>query len=96
MPNEPALPDDRGTRAPSSTQGAAPSMPDAAPARDTRGDAAAPVVSDDRPVDIGALEQAGLTDEEIALYRRRIAEGFYNSEAVAAEVARRMLRNRDR
>ena len=69
-------------------------MPDAAPTRDARADP--PVVSDDRSVDIGALEQAGLTDEEIALYRRRIAEGFYHSRDVAAEVARRMLRNRDR
>ena len=95
MPNERALPDDRGGSAASSTQGAAPAMPDAAPMRDARGNVPAPIVSDDRSVDIGALEQAGLTDEEIALDRRRIAEGFYDSRDVAAEVARRMLRNRD-
>ena len=96
MANEPALPDDRGVSAPSSTQGAAPSMPDAAPAREARGDAPASVASDDRSVDIGVVEQAGLTDEEVALYRRRSAEGFYDAREVAAEVARRMLRNRDR
>ena len=40
-------------------------------------------------------EEAGLTDEEIAMYRRRVAEGLYNSREVADEVARRMLRRGD-
>ena len=40
-------------------------------------------------------EEAGLSDEEIAMYRRRVAEGLYNSREVADEVARRMLRRGD-
>jgi hypothetical protein len=41
------------------------------------------------------VEEAGLSDEEIAMYRRRVAEGLYNSREVADEVARRMLRRGD-
>ena len=40
-------------------------------------------------------EEAGLSEEEIAMYRRRVAEGLYNSREVADEVARRMLRRGD-
>lgn len=40
-------------------------------------------------------EEAGLSDEEIAMYRRRVADGVYNSREVADEVARRMLRRGD-
>lgn len=40
-------------------------------------------------------EELGLSDEEIAMYRRRVAEGMYNSREVAAEVARRMMRRGD-
>jgi hypothetical protein len=53
---------------------------------------AAQLASDALPADV---EEAGLTDEEIAIYRRRVAEGFYSSREVAAEVARRMIRSRD-
>lgn len=55
----------------------------------------------DRPAVISATlhpadaEEAGLSDEEIAMYRRRVAEGLYNSREVADEVARRMLRRGD-
>ena len=41
------------------------------------------------------LEEAGLSDEEIAVYRQRVTEGFYSSPEVAAEVARRMLKHGD-
>ena len=40
-------------------------------------------------------EELGLSDEEIAMYRRRVAEGTYNTREVAAEVARRMMRRGD-
>lgn len=60
--------------------------------RDVRTDMAAQLASDALPADV---EEAGLTDEEIAIYRRRVAEGFYSSREVAAEVARRMIRSRD-
>lgn len=40
-------------------------------------------------------EELGLSDEEIAMYRRRVAEGMYNTREVAAEVARRMMRRGD-
>jgi hypothetical protein len=36
-----------------------------------------------------------LSDEEIATYRRRVANGLYNTPEVADEVARRMLRRGD-
>lgn len=95
MPNKRAIPDERaGPRSPK--KAGAPSTPDEAPARDVRTDAPTPLVSDARAADVADFDETGLTDEEIALYRRRIAEGFYNSREVAAEVARRMLRNRDR
>lgn len=41
------------------------------------------------------IEEAGLSDEEILMYRRRVAEGLYNSREVADEVARRMLKRGD-
>jgi hypothetical protein len=41
------------------------------------------------------VEGATLSDEEIDAYRRRVAEGFYNTREMAAEVARRMLRRGD-
>lgn len=40
-------------------------------------------------------EEAPLSDEDIAAFRRRVAEGLYNSREVADEVARRMLRSGD-
>ena len=94
MPNKRASPDERADpRSPK--KAGAPSTPDATPGRDARTDAPTPLVSDARAADVADFDETGLTDEEIALYRRRIAEGFYNSREVAAEVARRMLRNRD-
>lgn len=41
------------------------------------------------------VEEPGLSDEEIAMYRRRVADGMYNTREVAAEVARRMMRRGD-
>ena len=55
-------------------------------------DSPAPLFALPRPAD---AEEAGLTEDEIALYRRRVAEGLYNSREVADEVARRMLRRGD-
>lgn len=55
----------------------------------------------DRPASLSATshpadaEEAGLSDEEIALYRRRVEEGVYNSREVADEVARRMMKRGD-
>jgi hypothetical protein len=55
----------------------------------------------DRPASLSATshpadaEEAGLSDEEIALYRRRVEEGLYNSREVADEVARRMMKRGD-
>ena len=73
------------------------------PATDATGPAenAGPETQPDVPAKLASepvladVEEAGLTDEEIAMYRRRVAEGFYNSREVADEVARRMLRSRD-
>jgi hypothetical protein len=40
-------------------------------------------------------EEPAMSDEEIAMYRRRVADGMYNTREVAAEVARRMMRRGD-
>lgn len=56
-----------------------------------RGDAPAPLAATPQLAD----SEAGLTDEEIALYRKRVADGLYNSREVADEVARRMMRRGD-
>jgi hypothetical protein len=37
------------------------------------------------------IEHAGLSDEEVDEYRRRVASGMYNTREVADEVARRMM-----
>ena len=55
-------------------------------------DIAAPLSSVPHPAD---AEELGLTEEEILLYRRRVAEGMYNTREVADEVARRMLKRGD-
>ena len=55
-------------------------------------DAPAPLSALSHPAD---AEEASLTDDEIDLYRRRVAEGLYNSREVADEVARRMMRRGD-
>ena len=57
-----------------------------------RSDVAAPLSAVPHPAD---AEELGLTEEEILLYRRRVAEGMYNSREVADEVARRMLKRGD-
>jgi len=57
-----------------------------------RADVAAPLSAVPHPAD---AEELGLTEEEILLYRRRVAEGMYNSREVADEVARRMLKRGD-
>lgn len=59
---------------------------------DLRTDTPAPLSAVSHPADI---EDMGLTDEEIAMYRRRVADGIYNSREIADEVARRMLRRGD-
>jgi hypothetical protein len=92
MPNNQAVPDEGANAASipaSDTAGpAANPTPDPEPRADTPARLASePILAD--------VEEAGLTDEEIAMYRRRVAEGFYNSREVAAEVARRMLKSRD-
>ena len=56
-----------------------------------RADAPAPLSATSNLAD----SEAGLTDEEIALYRKRVADGLYNSREVADEVARRMMRRGD-
>ena len=53
---------------------------------------APPLAAVPHPAD---AEELGLTEEEILLYRRRVAEGMYNSREVADEVARRMLKRGD-
>jgi hypothetical protein len=57
-----------------------------------RTDVAAPLSPVPHPAD---AEELGLSDEEILLYRRRVAEGMYNTREVADEVARRMLKRGD-
>ena len=59
---------------------------------DPRADTPAALSAAAHPAD---LEEPGLSDEEIAMYRRRVADGMYNTREVAAEVARRMMRRGD-
>ena len=76
----------KGRRAKRSAKAAA-DRPDAA-----QPDSPAVLSAVSHPAD---AEEAGLSEEEIAIYRRRVAEGLYNSPEVADEVARRMLRRGD-
>lgn len=62
------------------------------PAELPASDTPAPLSALTRPAD---GQEDGLSEDEIALYRRRVADGLYNSREVAAEVARRMLRRGD-
>ena len=69
----------------------------------------APAASNEKPKRVGTdtpapvsatshladTEASELSDEEIALYRRRVAEGLYNSREVADEVVRRMMKRRE-
>jgi hypothetical protein len=59
---------------------------------DSRADVPAELTVHAHPAD---AEEATLSDEDIAAFRRRVADGFYNSRDVADEVARRMLRSGD-
>jgi hypothetical protein len=61
-------------------------------AEDVPSDAPATLSATSHPADV---EEAGLSDEEIQMYRRRVAEGLYNSREVADEVARRMMKRGD-
>ena len=63
----------------------------AAKSQRKRTDAPAPLSATSQLAD----SEAGLTEEEIALYRKRVADGVYNSREVADEVARRMMRRGD-
>ena len=59
---------------------------------DLRSDMPAPLSAVSHPAD---AEGFGLSDEDIATYRRRVADGLYNTREVADEVARRMLKRGD-
>ena len=94
MREERELPQDRGAG-----QGEAANRVDDAPATqsdgtpaDLRTDMPAPLSAISHPAD---AEEFGLSDEEIATYRRRVANGLYDTPEVADEVARRMLRRGD-
>jgi hypothetical protein len=96
MRDDQRLPDDREhTEQPKPAKGRRARR--SAKAATDRPDAAQP----DSPALLSALshpadaEEAGLSEEEIAMYRRRVAEGLYSSREVADEVARRMLRRGD-
>lgn len=91
MLDDKATPDEGGNAARDPAPDAGPTA-NATPDRDPRADIPARLASEALLADV---EDAGLSDEELAVYQRRVAEGFYNSREVAAEVARRMLRSRD-
>ena len=55
-------------------------------------DSPAALSATSHPADV---EEAALSDDEIAVYRRRVADGLYNTREVADEVARRMMRRGD-
>ena len=67
----------------------------------TQADGTSADLRSDMPAHLSAIshpadaEEFGLSDEEIATYRRRVANGLYNTPEVADEVARRMLRRGD-
>jgi hypothetical protein len=62
------------------------------PAAGAASDSPAALSALSHPADV---EETSLSEEEIALYRRRVAEGLYNSREVADEVVRRMMRRGD-
>ena len=96
MREEQGLPVDRGNAARGETaanrddESSVPPADGAAP--DVRSDTPAPLSAVSHPAD---AEEFGLTDEDIATYRRRVADGLYNTREVADEVARRMLKRGD-
>lgn len=57
----------------------------------------APAPTLDTPANLSAgaapvdMEGESLSEEELELYRQRIADGFYDTREVADEVARRMI-----
>ena|SRR5689334_2942284 len=59
---------------------------------DVTADTPAALSATSHPADV---EEAGLSDEEIEMYRRRVADGLYNSREVADVVARRMMKRGD-
>ena len=67
----------------------------------TQADGTSADLRSDMPAHLSAVshpadaEEFGLSDEDIATYRHRVANGLYNTPAVADEVARRMLRRGD-
>ena len=67
----------------------------------TQADGASADLRSDMPAQLSAVshpadaEEFGLSDEEIATYRRRVANRLYNTPEVADEVARRILRRGD-
>jgi hypothetical protein len=83
MRDERALPIDRDESSAPQADGAS---------ADLRTDMPAPLSAVSHPAD---AEDPGMSDEEIAMYRRRVADGMYNTREVADEVARRMLRRGD-
>ncbi len=95
MRDDRVLPMDRGEGRQDDATGSATGSPmpqaDGAPA-DPRADAPADLSA---AAHLADLEDPGLSDEEIAMYRRRVADGMYNTREVAAEVARRMMRRGD-
>ena len=97
MRDDQVLPDDReNAERPKAVKGRRPKRSEKAPAKDepeaARADSPASLSAISHPADV---EEAGLTDDEITVYRRRVAEGLYNSREVADEVARRMMRRGD-
>ena len=97
MRDDPVLPDDKdNTERPKTGKGRRSKRNDKAQPNDqpdaARADSPAALSAMTHPADV---EEAGLSDEEIAVYRRRVAEGLYNSREVADEVARRMMKRGD-
>jgi hypothetical protein len=95
MRDEPIMPIDRGDakREDATAPAAAPSTAQAdGTSADPQSDSPAPLAAAPHLAD---AEEPGLSDEEIAMYRRRVADGTYNTREVADEVARRMMRRGD-
>ena len=93
MRDDGILPIDPDTRRDDAGTPAVPSTPQAdGTSADPRVDSPAAVPASPHLAD---ADEPGLSDEEIAMYRRRVADGIYNTSDVAAEVARRMMRRGD-
>jgi hypothetical protein len=99
MRDDPLLPLDHGegrqedATGAGAASGAGPSSPQAdGTSADPRADTPAGLSLTPHLAD---AEEPGLSDEEIAMYRRRVAEGVYDSREVADEIARRIMRRGD-